>query len=78
MGLLWSDAVSTPADGENLSATRYVTVLVRLVIPARGRVRGEVVAVAGQTEARFIGWRNLLSALRRIAHRDAATDEYEE
>ena len=78
MVLLWSDAVTTPADGENLSATRYVTVLVRLVIPARGRVHGEIVDVAGQTEARFVGWRNLLDALRRIAHRDAAADEHEE
>lgn len=77
MVLLWSDAVSTPADGENLSATRYVTVLVRLAIPARGHVHGEIVDVAGQTEARFVGWRNLLDALRRLARSDAPASDDE-
>ena len=77
MVLLWSDAVSTPADGENLSATRYVTVLVRLAIPARGHVHGEIVDVAGQMEARFVGWRNLLDALRRLARSDAGVNDDE-
>jgi hypothetical protein len=75
MVLLWSDAVFTPADGENLSATRYVTVLVRLAIPARGPVHGEIVDVAGQTEARFVGWRNLLDVLRRVVSSSAPADE---
>lgn len=78
MVLLWSDTVSTPADGENLSATRHVTLLVRLVIPARGRVHGEVVDVAGQTEARFVGWRSLVDALRLLARREAPADDQEE
>ncbi|HET7078770.1 MAG TPA: hypothetical protein VFM49_15135 [Chloroflexia bacterium] len=67
--------MSTPADGENLSATRYVTVLVRLAIPARGRVHGEIVDVAGHTEARFVGWRNLLDTLRRVVSGDAVVDD---
>jgi len=78
MALPWSDAVTTPADGENLSDTRYVTLLVRLVIPTRGRVHGEIIDVAGQTEARFVGWRNLVDALRRVARRDAGADDQEE
>jgi len=78
MALPWSDTVTPPADAENLSDTRYVTLLVRLVIPARGRVHGEIVDVAGQTEARFIGWRSLVDALRRVARRDATADDPDE
>jgi hypothetical protein len=77
MTLPWSDAVTTPADGENLSNTRYVTLFVRLVIPARGRVHGEIVDVMGQTEARFVGWRSLVHTLRLIARRETAGDDQE-
>ena len=69
--------MTTPADGENLSDTRYITLLVRLVIPARGRVHGEIVDVAGQAEARFVGWHNLVHALRVIARHDTGGDDQE-
>ena len=62
----------------NLGVVMVDTLLVRLVIPARGRVHGEIVDVAGQTEARFVGWRNLVDALRRVARRDATADDQEE
>jgi len=59
-------------DGETLSKTRYVTVLLRLLVDQRGRViHGEVVDVEGRTAANFTGWRGLTRAVRaRLGHRE--------
>lgn len=51
--------------GGKLADRRYVTVIVRLMVDARGRlVQGEIVDATGTSHGRFVGWRDLNRTLR--------------
>ena len=48
-----------------LSEKRHVTVILRLVLDARGRLEhGEIVEAEGTLRGRFVGWRGLTRTLR--------------
>ncbi len=56
--------------GDELSASRNVTVILRLVLDAHGQlVRGEIVDVDGGLWRRFSGWQGLSDALRAWVRR---------
>ena len=61
---------------ERLSAPRYVTIVLRLLVNRRLRlVHGEVVGVEGvEPPHRFRGWRQLLRAIRGLLT-DARPDD---
>lgn len=51
--------------GGKLADRRYVTVIVRLMVDARGRlVQGEIVDATATSHGRFVGWRGLIRTLR--------------
>ena len=56
-------------DNDNLAQKRYLTLIVRLLVDARGRLlQGEIVDAeddSGKTPRRFVGWQDLLTTMRR-------------
>lgn len=57
--------MATDETREQLSAKRYMTVSLRLLVDPAGRiVQGEIVGTPGQSPCRFVGWRGLTQALR--------------
>jgi len=49
---------------EELKGTRYLTIIVRLLMDARGEpVQGELASVDGNTQVRFVGRDGLFQAL---------------
>jgi hypothetical protein len=60
---------------EVLSAKRYITVLLRILVDPRGRVlQGELEDVSHPAPHRFRGRRGLLQALRTVLARHVAVD----
>lgn len=50
---------------EQLSAKRYVTLVLRLLVNGKGQlVQGEVVTLEAQSLSRFTKWRELTQAVR--------------
>lgn len=50
---------------DQLSNARYITVILRLMLDARGHLQhGEIVEVADRVQRRFIGWRGLTRTVR--------------
>ena len=62
--------MSTPPDRDGSSESRYVTVVVRLLVDGRGRLlHGESVDVAGQVRGRFAQWQDFNRAMEGwLAH----------
>jgi hypothetical protein len=59
--------VAETSPRERLADQRYVTVVVRLVVDARGGlVRGEIVDVHGNIVDQIAGWRELTPAVRAL------------
>ncbi len=53
-------------EGPVLADSRYVTLVLRLLIDRQGRlVHGEIVDVDGRTRGRFSEWRDLLKSVRK-------------
>jgi hypothetical protein len=70
--------MGTP-DGGHVVENRQVTLILRLVLDARGRLRyGEAVDVEAHSQGRFVGWRGLTHTVRawlaRQEHTGAAPD----
>ena len=65
---------------EELKGTRYLTIIVRLLLDARGNpVQGELAGVDGATAIRFVGRDGLFQALDEYLSRNTgATGEDEE
>ena len=51
--------------GNQLSAKRHVTVILRLVVDGQGRLEhGEVVDTEARLQGRFVDWRGLIRTMR--------------
>jgi hypothetical protein len=58
--------------GNGLSAKRYITIILRLVVSGRGDIEhGEILDVDHTVHSPFIGWRGLTRTIReRLVRRD--------
>ena len=54
--------MSAPHD--HLAETRYMTVILRLMISPLGELRGEITETDDQQRRRFVGWPGLTQTLR--------------
>lgn len=54
--------MSAPHD--HLAETRYITVILRLMVSPLDELRGEITATDDQQRLRFVGWSGLTQTLR--------------